>query len=404
MEDHLILFGRVLPISSPPIADGAVVVRAGKIEYVGSAARAPRYSNAEEIEVTGAILPGLIDAHVHLVASGGSNFRAEVDGFTRDELVTKAKSNAWRSLQSGITTLRDLGAPQGVAVSIARSGFDFDPEGSDVVAAGRAITAPGGHIAYLGVEAKGTAELADAAAHELRAGADGIKLVATGGVLTPTGVAVEAAPYDEDELAAAAEVALSEGKWVAAHGIGLEGTKSAIKAGATSIEHGIFLDRESVDLMATHGTILVSTRIAIVRMLEHRDHVPPDYLHRVASIGDRYVESLKLAAKAGIPIAGASDAGTPFNPHGGVAGEAELLVRDVGLTNASALESVTSIAARALRRDDLGHISEGAPANLIATAEDPLDDITAIAHVVNVVKNGRLIRSTRDRKYADADE
>jgi len=387
-----LLLGRVLPVCSPPIDRGAVILVDGTIAYVGSLARAPHVAaDATEVEVNGGtIIPGLIDAHVHLVACAGADFAAEVAGKTREHLAQNAQANAQRALRNGIVAVRDLGAPQNVAIDSACNVRERPDEGPDITSAGRAITSPGGHIAQLGVEARGTAAMAAAAHEELRRGADGIKLVATGGVLT-SGTSVGESAYEEDELAAAAAIALAEHKWVAVHAIGYEGTKRAIRAGATTVEHGVFLDNDAVQLMAARGTVLVSTRIAIVAILKNRNLIEASAVAKVEQIYDKNIESLRRAARAGIPIAAASDAGTPFNAHGRVAEEAALLVRDIGLSNESALQSVTTVAARCLLRADLGHLSPGASGHLVVLEGDPLDDVQALNRVKAVVYNGRTV-------------
>ena len=392
----VLLRGRVLPVLGAPIPSGAVVIEDGVITYVGPAARAPHLTG-EVTEVDagdGAIVPGMVDAHVHLVADGAADFMGSVVRATRDELAATAAANARRTLTAGTVAVRDLGAPDGIAIGLGREIAAGRVIGPEVAAAGRAITAPGGHIPYLGVEVQGAAEMADAARAELAAGAEGIKLVATGGVLTP-GVALGNAPFAEDELAAAAAAARDQGRWVAAHAIGHEGTKRALRAGATSVEHGYLLDDEAVGLMAATGAVLVTTQVGVVRMLRNRHLIDPAVVTRAEEIQDVAIESLRRAARAGIPIAGASDAGTPFNPHGGVAEEAALLVADIGLSTTDALRAVTATAARCLLRPDLGHLSVGAPGHAVVTAADPLDDIRALTDVRAVVLGGRLVDTTR---------
>jgi imidazolonepropionase-like amidohydrolase len=369
-----------------------VVIEDGVITYVGPAARAPHLdADVREVDAgDGAIIPGLVDAHVHLVADGAADFMGSVVRASTEQLTATAAANARRTVAAGTVAVRDLGAPDGIAIALGRQIATGRATGPEIAAAGRAITAPGGHIPYLGVEVQGAAALAEAARAELAAGADGIKLVATGGVLTPA-VAIGDAPYEEAELAAAAGVAREQGRWVAAHAIGHEGTKRALRAGATTIEHGVHLDDEAVELMASRGAVLVTTRIAVVRMLQHRDVLEPAVLAKAEEIQDVTIESLRRAARAGIPIAGASDAGTPFNPHGGVAEEAVLLVRDIGLSTPEALRSVTSTAARCLLRPDLGHLTVGAPGHVAVTGGDPLDDVTALTDVRSVVFGGRVV-------------
>ena len=388
----MVLRGHVVPVAGEPLRDGTVLVEDGRITYVGPTSRAPRVDRTvTEVDVgEGTVLPGMVDAHVHLVADGSADFGGSVTGSTPAALTAVAAANALRTLQAGTVAVRDLGAPGGIAVDLGREMAAGRLAGCEVAAAGRALTVPGGHIPYLGVEVRGDDAMAAAARAELARGADGIKLVATGGVLTPS-AGFGDAPYEESELAAAAAVARAAGAWVAAHAIGHEGTRRALRAGATSVEHGYLLDDETVGLMATTGAVLVTTQVAVARMLRNRHLVDPAVVARAEEIQGVAVESLRRAARAGIPIAGASDAGTPFNPHGGVAEEALLLVRDVGLSTTDAVRAVTATAARCLLRDDLGHLSPGAPGHLVVTGGDPLDDITAFTDVRSVVLAGRVV-------------
>lgn len=399
----MVLRGRVVPVVGRPVADGTVVVQDGLVVYAGPASRAPRLAAGTlEVEVgDGTVLPGLVDAHVHLVADGAADFAGEVLRSTPQVLAQRARDNAARTLAAGTVAVRDLGAPHGIALQVGRDVAAGRVPGPEVAAAGRALTAPGGHIPYLGVEVRGEAAMSAAARAELAQGAHGIKLVATGGVLTPA-VAVRDAPYDEGELAAAAAVARAEGRWVAAHAIGEEGTKRALRAGATTIEHGVHLDDEAVELMLSTGAVLVTTRVALVRLLAHGDEVEADVRDKGERIAEVTVESLRRAARAGVPIAGASDAGTPFNPHGGVAEEASLLVRDIGLPAEQALAAVTRTAAACLGRDDLGHLTPGAAGHVVVTGADPLDDITALGDIRSVVLAGRLVTSGGQRRGSSA--
>jgi imidazolonepropionase-like amidohydrolase len=399
----VVLRGRLVPDAGRPVADGTVLVQDGVVVYAGPASRAPRpASGTVEVEVgEGTVLPGLVDAHVHLVADGAADFAGEVLRSPPEVLAQRARDNAARTLAARTVAVRDRGAPHGNALQVGRDVAAGRVPGPEVAAAGRAITAPGGHIPYLGVEVRGDAAMADAARAELAQGAHGIKLVATGGVLTPA-VAVRDAPYAEAELAAAAAVARAEGRWVAAHAIGEEGTKRALRAGATTVEHGVLLDDEAVELMLATGAVLVTTRVALVRLLARGDEVEAAVRDKGEEIYEANVESLQRAARAGVPIAGASDAGTPFNPHGGVAEEAALLVRDIGLPAEQALAAVTRTAAACLGRDDLGHLSPGAAGHVVVTGADPLDDITALGDVRSVVLAGRLVRRDGQRREGGA--
>ncbi len=389
----LVARGRVLPIDDPPLRNGMVVIDGGRVSYVGPACRAPRPSGeAQEVKVDeGTILPGLVDAHVHLTCDGGPRFVEEVRGVAPEDLALKAASNAARSLARGIVAVRDLGAPGIAAIAVGRAVSARRLVGCEVAAAGRALTAPGGHIPFLGVEVAGPDRMAVAASEQLEAGAAGIKLVATGGILTE-GVPLGDAAYEEEELAAATRVAREGGAWVAAHVIGAEGTKRALRAGVTTIEHGVFLDDEAIELMRSTGAILVPTIIPLVKIVEHgrAGGIPEDAVSKAESIVDNHVDSFRRAAREGVPIASGTDAGTPFNPHGHVAEEARLLVERAGLSHEQALRATTRTAARCLGRDDLGHLSPRVPGHLVILEGDPSEDITALARVRSVVLAGQM--------------
>ena len=386
-----VLRGRVVPVSAPPIERGAVVVKEGRVSYIGAESGLPAMREAIEIEVgEGTIVPGLVDAHVHLASDGGRDFVAEMTGTEPDVLLAKSHGNALRALMSGIVAVRDLGAPDGVVIQLARAIRSGALLGPEIAAAGRPITSPGGHLAYLGLEVSGVEAMIAAATAELSHGADGLKLVATGGVLSP-GVAIGTSPYDVGELSAATKVGLTAGRWIAAHAIGVEGTRRAVEAGATSIEHGVYLDADTVDLMVGKGVMLVSTRIALVRILENKSSIDADTVRKAEEAYETNIESARRAARAGVIIAAGSDAGTPFNPHGGLADEAALLVKDLDMSHELALRAVTVEAARCMKRDDLGHLSVGVPGHIAVLAGNPLDDISSLHHVTTVVAGGVLV-------------
>lgn len=386
----LVVRGPLVQADGPTAADGTVLLEDGRVSYAGPAADAPPApDHAIELAAEGTIVPGLVDAHVHLTCDGGPDLQAEVEGRDAAELTVKALANAWRSLARGVVAVRDLGAPCGEAVAVARAVATGRVHGPEVTAAGRALTAPGGHIPYLGRVEQGVEAMARAAAEELAAGAGGIKLVATGGVLT-RGVPIGDVAYDEDELAAASRVARDAGAWVAAHVIGLEGTKRAVRAGATTIEHATFVDEEAVGLIRQHGVVTVGTLSAIHAIVRHgrAGGVPEESVLKAESVLDVHTDSLRRVVAAGLPIATGTDAGTPFNPHGGVAAEARLLVQELGVSALEAFRAATVGAARCLSRDDLGRLVPGGPGHLVVVEGDPRDDVTALERVRAVVWGG----------------
>lgn len=392
-DTTLIIRGPLAQADGVTSDDATVVVVDGRVTYAGRAADAPRVDGrAEELRCRDGqvIVPGLIDAHVHLTCDGGPDLMAEVEGLGPEELTTKAVANAWRALSRGVVAVRDLGAPCGAAVAVGRAVRAGRFVGPDVSAAGRALTAPGGHIPYLGREAAGPEAMAAAAAEELDAGADGIKLVATGGILT-RGVPIGNSAYEEDELAAAAQVARDRDAWVAAHVIGLDGTKRAIRAGATTLEHAVFVDDEAIELMRSRGVVVVTTLLALSRIVANgRDGgIPEESVAKAESVIERHLDAARAVFAAGLPVATGTDAGTPFNPHGSVADEARLMVEECGVPASKALRAATIEAARCLGRDDLGHVAPGTTGHLVILDGDPRDEVAALARVDVVVLGGR---------------
>lgn len=386
--------GAIVQVDGVVAADGIVLIEAGRVAYAGPASRAPRPpSGVQTLDAGDAtVVPGLIDAHVHLTCDGGPDLAAEVEGLTAAELAVKATTNALRSLARGVVAVRDLGAPCGAAVAVGRAVAAGRLSGPEVAASGRAVTAPGGHIPYLGRVESGPEAMAVAAREELDLGAAGIKLVATGGILT-RGVPVGNSAYDEDELAAAARVARDRHAWVAAHVIGLEGTKRAVRAGATTLEHAVFVDGEAVELIRSAGAVLVPTLLPLLRIIEHgrAGGMAEELVAKAESVADIHLASIRLALREGLPIAAGTDAGTPFNPHGDGAEEARMLVEHAGLDPLGALRAITVEAARCLGRDDLGRIAVGAPGHLTLLAGDPRDDVTALGRPLHVVASGRAL-------------
>lgn len=386
----LVVRGRIAQPEGPTADDGTVLIEGGRVTYVGAAAGAPPAPDgALELAAEGTVIPGLVDAHVHLTCDGGPDLQAEVEGKGTAELTVKATANAWRSLARGIVAVRDLGAPADEAIAVGRAVELGRLNGPEVAAAGRAITAPGGHIPYLGRVEQGVDAMARAAEEELAAGAAGIKLVATGGVLT-RGVPIGNVAYDEDELAAAAGAARAAGAWVAAHVIGLEGTKRAVRAGATTIEHATFVDDEAIELIRARGVVTVGTLSALLSIIRYgrAGGVPEESILKAESVADVHTDSLRRVLEAGLPVAAGTDAGTPFNPHGGVASEARLLVQEVGASPADAFRAATVWAAACLGRDDLGRIAVGGPGHLVVVDGDPREDVSALERVRSVVWGG----------------
>ena len=371
-----------------------VLVSEGRIEWVGTHARAPRSARgADEIDGRGRTLtPGLIDCHVHLCFDGGADFAGEAREMTTDAVATvKAVRNAARTLDRGVTTVRDLGGRGDSVIQVARGVERGLIPGPRILAAGRALTITGGHGHNVGFarEVDGPDALRRAVREEIRAGATAIKLVATGGVLTP-GITHDFTAFTQEELDAAVEEAHSWSRVVGAHAIGPEGIVRAVRAGVDSIEHGSMLSAEGARLMKERGAFHVPTISAIRGILDHPDEVPAYAVEKAAALVDPAREGFRRSLRGGVKIACGTDAGTPFNPHGITLLEIVRMV-EWGMTPLQAMRSATSNAAALLRLPDVGMVAEGAAADLVLFGSDPLEDIGAVLEPALVLKDGEIV-------------
>lgn len=370
-----------------------VLVSGGRVEWTGVHARAPRAArHAAEIEGRGKTLtPGLIDCHVHLCFDGSADFAGEAREMSTDAVATvKAVRNAERTLEHGVTTVRDLGGRGDSVIQVALGVEGGLLTGPRILAAGRALTITGGHGHGIGIarEVDGPDAVRQAVREEIRAGATAIKLIATGGVLTP-GITHDFTAFTQEELEAAVDESHSWSRVVGAHAIGSAGIIQAVRAGVDSIEHGSMLSAEGAKLMKERGTVLVPTISAIRGIVDHPDEVPAYAVEKATSLDEQARDAVRRALRAGVRIACGTDAGTPFNPHGGTPLEIVRMV-EWGMTPLQALRAATSNAAALLRLTDLGVVAVGARADLVLYEADPLEEIQTILEPRVVVKDGEL--------------
>jgi imidazolonepropionase-like amidohydrolase len=367
-----------------------VLLGGGRIEWVGPHRRAPREArSAVAVEGAGRTLtPGLIDCHVHLCFDGSPDFVAEA-AVSEPYAAVKCVANAARQLAAGVTTVRDLGGPGVVVCEVSKAIGDGRVPGPRVVASGQALTISGGHgWNSFARQVDGPDGIRKAVREQIRAGARSIKIVATGGVLTP-GITVDFAALTEEEVAAAVDEAHTWGVPIAAHAIGRTGIERCVRAGIDSIEHGAQITPEMARVMKEKGIYHVPTISALRGIIDHPEDVPAFAVEKGRQIVDLLQEAFRRNARTGVPFACGTDAGTPHNVHGNAPREAIRMV-EWGLPSVKALQAATSNAARLLRVPDVGSIEPGKAADVVLWERSPIDDVTALLAPSLVVRSGEV--------------
>src|SRR6185436_7608248 len=382
-----------------PVSPAVIVVRGERIEAVGGAATIP--PGARVIDMGGAtLLPGLIDLHTHLTSTG-VHWEDELLKTTPGQAALHGAHNALVTLTAGFTTCRDMGPTWPYTDIDLRKAIDEGVvPGPRLMVAGNYVSATGGagdarqFSIYVDVPivrnlADGADEIRKAVRTNLKAGADFIKILATGAVLSK-GISPGAQQYSEEELRTAVEEAARWGRQVAAHAHGKEGIKAAIRAGVHTIDHGSMLDEEAIALLKEHHAYYVPT-LYTSESISANANVPESEKERSREIKAAKDRGFQLAVKSGIPIGFATDAAVV--PHGMNARELAYRVR-AGQAPMDAIVSATRIAAEIIGWSDrVGTVEAKKFADLIAVNGDPLRDITELERVVWVIKGGTVYKS-----------
>ncbi len=380
---HVLRGGRVADVDGTREAD--VAIEDGTIVAVGDVG-----DGDEETNVDGKVIaPGLIDAHVHLEMDGRPDTATLTDdGDAMGAL--RAAANLQAALYAGVTTVRDLGGS--VALDAKRAVEAGVVPGPRVCAAGRNVTMTGGHGSWFGREADGPDEVRKAAREQLKAGADVVKCMATGGVLTE-GAKIGLPELTREEIETLVATANAKNVPTAAHAHGTAGIENAVRAGISSVEHGTMLDAQTAELMAERGTYWVPTISALEGIASNGTEagIPEEAVRKTDVAAEHHSKAFDYALEAGVPIAMGTDAGTPFNYFAEIPQELSLLV-DRGLTPEHALRAATVNAADLLGLSDVGRVSEGYRADLVVLNGDPNEDAEAWRDPVRVFANGRIAR------------
>ena len=338
------------------------------------------------------ITPGLVNAHVHLEMSGEADTMGAIARMSQNLRVLRAVENAAKTVRSGVTTVRDVGSSYGISTDIRDAIDGGRIPGPRMRVAGYVLTMTGGHGHFVGREIDGPWDARKAVREQMKDGADCIKMIATGGVLTKGAVPGNAQLLPE-ELVAGIDEAHRHGLRVASHAIGTEGIKNALRAGIDSVEHGHLLDDEAIGLFKANGAYLVPTLTAPTCIMENaRNGAQPDFVIRKAeALTEAMATNIRRAYEAGVKIAGGSDAGTPYNYHDNYAYEVELTHRLLGMTPQAALHAATAVAAELIGLNR-GIIASGEPADLLLLNDDAGSNVRAFREPEAVVKAGAFVR------------
>jgi imidazolonepropionase-like amidohydrolase len=387
------------------VEHGALVIVEGKVAYAGKRGDVPQAlaKDARVVDLAGlTVMPGLIDCHAHLVYSGFRSLE-EVDRSSIEVATLNGALNARKVVEAGYTTIRDVGTIGNVAVAIRDAVAQKRIRGPRVVASGQILCATAGlgdtlppHWSKshgLGRIVDGPDEIRKAVREQIRNGVDNIKLAASG---------VEVGPYaytwmttfSAEEIAVATEEAHRWGRTVAVHAQSTDSVKFALRAGVDTIEHGTRLDDESVAMLKASQAVYVPTLCTLFSVLELGAKLNLLHKHREEMKVNEplWLNSVRLAHEAGIQMAAGGDLGNRY-PHGTNARELEFLVR-AGLTPLEALRAATSIAARAIKRPDVGVLEAGRHADVLVFDGDPIADIASLQdhdRIVAVLQGGELV-------------
>ncbi|MFW6413288.1 MAG: amidohydrolase family protein [Oceanicaulis sp.] len=390
------------PGEETPRSNVSILVRGQTIESIEDGF--VQADGAEIVDLSGAhVMPGFIDAHVHITSQQGPGRR--IANFTEGpaDNAIDGVLYAGRTLRAGFTTVQDVGGNV-EAVRALRDGVEAgDFVGPRLRIAGGSVTPTGGHGDANGWSVQvlrqsgspyacnGADDCARAVRQLVQEGADVIKITATGGVLSSTGAGVEQ-QFFQDELDAIVEAAHMMGRRVTAHAHGVTGINAFLRAGGDSIEHGTYLDRDSIRLFRETGAVLVPTVMAGEWVAQQADAgwMTPFQAAKARTVGPQMIDMVRRAHEGGVTIAFGTDSGV--SAHGDNAREFELYV-EAGMTPMEAIASATTIGARHVQLEDrIGRIAPGFAADIVAVDGDPLANISELRDVDFVMARGNVVK------------
>ena len=380
--------GNILDVVNERVFKGSVLTEDGVITAVSADLAAP--ADAEVVDFCGGFVsPGLFNCHTHILMSGEADQSAAKGDVT---VIAEGLENCRKQVASGVTFIRDMGGMKGYDIELRDLSAKGRIVAPEMQVSGKNICMTGGHGWKDGHEADGPDECRKAAREELRAGADWIKLMATGGVLTK-GVEPGSPQLTEEEMRAAIEEAHKRGAKTATHAQGMVGIKNALRAGIDSIEHGFYLDDWCCDWMKEHDVFFVPTLAAMywIKVNGVAAGIPDWAVRKVEGAFTAHQASFRGAYKAGVKIALGTDAGTPFNFHDKTPYEM-ILMTENGMTPWDAVKAGTVNAAELCSVSAThGTIEPGKRANFTVYGGDPIADIKNVMDCRMTVIGGKVL-------------
>jgi imidazolonepropionase-like amidohydrolase len=399
--------GLLDPATGETIGEAVILAENGRVKVAGRRALISVPADADRVDASGLmVLPGLIDCHVHLTSLGeGLDFTQYLTTPPTFELMRAVRS-ARRTLEAGFTAVRDAaGSPSGVRMAIDAGYFP----GPRMFVTITALSQTGGHTdmhfmcgADLDIplpdRPHGVVDGVEPMGHRvrelIRAGADWIKLCTSGGVLSP-GDQPHHSALTLDEIKSAVGEAAAQGRKVMAHAQANAGIKNALRGGVATIEHGIWLDGDAIEMMLDGGNVLVPTLVAPQWVIRHSEagKMPAFAADKARAVIVDHSTSIRQAIEAGVKIAFGTDTGV--GPHG-TNGEEFLLMHALGMEPIDCIRAATTVAAATIGMPGVGQLKEGSWADFIGVPGDPLADLTLVARPENVhlvVKGGEVVKS-----------
>jgi len=334
------------------------------------------------------VMPGLIDAHVHLIWNGSAEDEFIMHDQDDSFIALKAYRNALRTLSLGITSVRDVGSIHRTIIELRNTINQGLLLGPTIICCGEALSMTGGHVYHICKEIDGPHEARKATRQLFKDGADFIKVMATGG-MTTFGEEPGSSQLTKSELQAVVEEAKKRNRKVAAHTGGLEGILTCLEVKIDTIEHGIYANEVALRQMKEQGTYLIPT-LEVYKRLAYDERVPEWVRIKSEKVLDPHRSMMKIAIDLGVKIVTGTDAGSSVTGPDAYFDEL-LFMEDVGMTPMQVIQASTRVAAECLDLKDRGVIAVGRKADLLILPSNPLDDLSVLSKKKKVLKNGKTV-------------